>query len=536
MTPEPCKGWGRAAPRLLPALILLLALSGCNLLGLNATPIPTPTPTPEPTATFTPSDTPTPTQTPTITPTATITPTPTITLTPSVTFTPTSTPTITPTPYPTVPAAAAPQLAIDRFTRYTLDPAIAGGVTGVWVSFLNINDTAETVTPGTPVAASNRQTVYLASPDGRTRIAVLELPATTGERVFWSPRGNYLAYFLEDGEATGLYTLDLQIGVGIRLFALPTLSQRGIISNPAWGPDNKTLAITLTTAWDTDVFAVGADGTGFRNISNSGGYDFWPVWSPDGAYIAFVSDRESCPTWEPNVPDSCYRPDSPPPSGGALYIYDVAGGAVRKIADQFVTAPPTWIANGRIGFTAGIAGDPLAGTTLYYADVLGGNPVPVTDPNPGQTRILREAWSPDGAQVIYQEAAGETNVILRDVTGAELARLANLTFPRFAFSAAWSPNGQRLALGGQGNQCPFGMIVVDAQLRFILRASSPQPGVCNPVWSPDGRFIAYGGVTGSSGGGDGRYDVYTASPAGVGSRNLSSRLGGQIRLLGWVGE
>lgn len=527
------------ARRLLCSAAVLLALSGCNLLGLNNTPEPTATLTFTPSATATATltatatATPTPTVTPSITPTPSLTPTPTVTLTPSLTFTPSI------TPFPTVPPAPPVRIAADSLTRFAIDPQVIANLNQGWLAFVSSAAPAATALPGTPVAVSDRQTLYLAAPDGRQVLPVIELPASTGTRIYWSPDGNYIAYFVE---GSGLFMLDLRLGVSIRLFAIPSLSPRGVLSEPTWSPDGTQFTLALTTPYDVDIFSVGLDifgsGSGdgvFTNISQSGGYDFFPQWSPDSRYVAFVSDRALCPTWQPNAPDSCYTPDAPPPDGGQLYVWERATGEVRLLAEAWLIAPPVWLNATEIGFVAGQRGDSLAGTALYRVSLNGGAPQAVS-PLSAEARVLREAWSPNGARVIYQAVGAESAIVLRSADGQELARLdPRLSFPRFAFRAAWSPDGARLALGGSNGQCPFGVLVTNAQLQFITRAERPNPSMCNPQWSPDGRFIAYEGVLGGTGTGDGRLDIYVANSGGVGARNLTSRLGGQVRLLGWIG-
>ncbi len=49
----------------------------------------------------------------------------------------------------------------------------------------------------TPEATPNEEILYLVNPASGERVPILTLPATTGDRVYWSPDGNKLLYFLE---------------------------------------------------------------------------------------------------------------------------------------------------------------------------------------------------------------------------------------------------------------------------------------------------------------------------------------------------
>ncbi|HRE49237.1 MAG TPA: hypothetical protein PLD47_16030 [Aggregatilineales bacterium] len=541
---------GRSQRPTLPTLFgaaaaVMLALCACNLMGNGAvavlvTPSPLPTETHPPTLTLTPSQTPTASRTPTATLTATITltpspsATPTATLTPSATFTPSLTPTVTNTPFPTVAPQATVGLAIDQFARVTIDPAVVNGIGQLWLAFANTSPKEGTLQPGTPVAGSNVTTVNIASPDGGQIYTVTELPATTSGRIFWSPDGAYIAYFLEETGRSGLYALDIRNGISIRLFALETLNPRSILDEPSWSPDGRQIALVLPTAYDVDIFAVGPDGTNFRNLTQHGAYDFWGRFSPDGRYLAFVSDRAFCPTWTPNAPGSCYTPDAFAPDGGNPYLLDLASGLIIKLADVWVRQPPTWINSAMLSLVGGDRSTPSSGSTLYIADVQRGVTRPITSTAPNGIQIARETWTADGSYVVYQELGADSALVVRDANGTEIARTTAFAFPRFAFAAAWSPDGSRLALAGRNSACPFGLISLERSLQGVTRPPAANPGACSPFISPDGSIIAFTGVSGGTGNTDGRFDVYLANSRGAAIRNLTGRLGGQVVLLGWI--
>ncbi|MBZ0275325.1 MAG: hypothetical protein K8I60_04235, partial [Anaerolineae bacterium] len=404
-----------------------------------------------------------------------------------------------------------------------------------FIAFINQNDRDGIGDVRTPQPATNVETLYYMPPGNSTaRVAILQLPASTEDKVYISASGTSVAYFLPDlgGQRTGLYVLDMQTGISGRILPVASLIQRGRISIPAWSPDGAELAIALATGYDMDIFVVGRDATGLRNLTQSGAYEFWPSWSPDGRYLLFVSDRQRCPSWIPGDANACDSNTTPPPNGGNVFVMEVTTGTVTLLSDQWVTEPPRWLNASIVTFASG---DPTLGDperTLWFADVTTGqaHEVKLSDGSDGPLR-LSEVWSPDGSTILYQNAGATTEFILATANGALLARRDDLLFPRFGIAAAWSPDGAALAIGGLKGQCPYGITVLDRNLNFIARGNPP-PSMCDPTYSPDGRFLAFTGVNPRI---DGRVDVYVANPNGFGATNLTGSLRGTITLLGWVG-
>ncbi len=507
--------------RLVALTAIFIIAAACDSL---TPPTPTTAPTDVPTETSLPSDTPTPsaTYTPTETPTAT--------LTPSITPTETPIPTATNTPHPTT------NFIYDNWDFVPAPTNIASTLANSAIlAFINTNNRAPSVNALTPQPGNNISTLYYISPSGGTPISILEMTAQTGDQIWVASTGTAIAYIRSENNASvdGLYVVDLTLPTPIRGRILPVTSlvQRGIFSEPSWSPDGSRLALAMDSGYDLDIFTVGRDGALPTNMTQNGSFDFWPAWSPDGQFLSFVSDRAVCPTWAPGVEGTCDGTNTPTPTGGYVYVMDIASGQVQQISQQWVTEPPTWVNPRQISYASG---DPAFGDperTLWIADVFTGETRELRLSQNNDAIKLSEVWSPNGNQAIYQAASTETAIVLANLDGTLVGRDDDLNFTRYGMWADWSPGGDAIAIGGIGGQCPHGVIVVNSQFGTIARGNPP-PSMCEPQFSPNGSLLAFTGVNPRI---DGRVDIYVANANGFGGVNLTANLRGTIRLLGWIG-
>ena len=69
----------------------------------------------------------------------------------------------------------------------------------------------------------------------------------------------------------------------------------GINTAPAWAPDGRVIALTLSKGGNPDIYALRVGTSDFRQLTNSRGIETDPSWSPTGREIAFTSDRSGSP-------------------------------------------------------------------------------------------------------------------------------------------------------------------------------------------------------------------------------------------------
>lgn len=144
----------------------------------------------------------------------------------------------------------------------------------------------------------------------------------------WSPDGTTLAfgrtYPCCSGPDNGLWSMRPD---GSDLHQLASVPGGGA---PAWSPDGTMIAfLGAGTGDEADLYLIGADGTGLRNVTNDAEGMSLPVWSPDGTRIGFARLLDSY-------------------NKGVLDILDVPDARVRTLRGPNVTHdPPVWSPDGR---------------------------------------------------------------------------------------------------------------------------------------------------------------------------------------------
>ncbi len=304
----------------------------------------------------------------------------------------------------------------------------------------------------------------------------------------WSPDGRYLAF------------LQTQPGYPSRELYVAHLDERGNATAPptkfelpfeswdvlpGWSSDNR-IGILASNPIREAIYTVPATGGRAAQISPSG-WAAHPRWSPDGKRIYL--------RWD----------------GGQIAYVPAEGGDVNPIpvkADKKIVEAVPGGGNDvspdgtKIVFAGGYY-DPKLILDVFTIPIAGGEPTLLHLPAPAEARF--PCWSPDGKTIAFvgTERIGDREIRIYIATvpasGGEVKRLTSETDDVLWSTVAWSPDGRRIAYfaadrtlrvisaGGGTSRAVARLSQDPGQPRLGLGALSQ----FEMAWSPDGAEIAY---------------------------------------------
>jgi TolB protein len=185
-----------------------------------------------------------------------------------------------------------------------------------------------------------------------------------------------------------------------------------------------------------DIIVMDAAGTNAVNVTTAASAEAGPAWSPDGARIAFASDRSGAPE---------------------LYVMNPNGSNVVRVTTQvgFVWSRPTWAPDSRrLAFGCEVA---PGNRDICVIDVDGSGLVRLT----GDPAIDDgAAWSPDGTTIAFSTTRYGADPQLATMRG-DGSNVTQLGGGIIGWDPAWSPDGFYLAFTSWGSES-FGVYIMRA--------------------------------------------------------------------------
>jgi Tol biopolymer transport system component len=340
----------------------------------------------------------------------------------------------------------------------------------------------------------------------------------------WSPDGKEILYatagienpLLRQVHPSKIYRINLETNQ-------QRLVHEGDAVQPNWSPHNFRIAY-----WETSrsgkrvIWTIRTDGGEAVQVTKGESVDWNPVWSPDGRYLYFASDRSGITNlWRVPIDERSGVPQGQPElvtsnqasmfslsRDGRRIVY--AGDETRAILEMVGFDPASGaIAGPAVEITQTSAMIPAFdvsrdGRWLVYHAIGPQEDLFVIHPDRTDSRRLthdpfrdREPrWSPDGTRIAFQSNRSHSNLSDKyeiwtiRADGSQLEQ-ATIIPRRPVYNPIWSPRGRWLACDLEENEALIDLNQPVAERRplFFPRADRGM-GFTARSWSPDGRWLA----------------------------------------------
>jgi Tol biopolymer transport system component/subtilisin-like proprotein convertase family protein len=351
-------------------------------------------------------------------------------------------------------------VVVPSFTPGTTTPIVVSGtlidpnVEGVFeiesVDVAGNRSTCERVIPAAPpkiLFRTNRDgnyQLYVMNQDGTSPTRLTD-PTLYHQSFSWSPNGQKIAFSVDVVGSNSWDIFVMDANGSNRVNITHDIKYQDTFG---WSPDSTKLAFETDRDGPYALWWMNIDGTGLTRLTNTGGAERAPAWSPNGQKIAFLSyinsvnskldiwsinpdatglvnltqssQSESAPIWKPDGSKILFGRRSSNTVPYDLYIMNPDGSGLQFLGVGATLPGYVWSADGsKILFTSSRDGN----FEIYMMNADGSNQVRLTNNSAWDSNA---EWAADGQHIIFHSfRTGNWEVYVMNADGSNVVNLTN---------------------------------------------------------------------------------------------------------------
>jgi tol-pal system beta propeller repeat protein TolB len=219
-----------------------------------------------------------------------------------------------------------------------------------------------------------------------------------------------------------------------------------------------------------EIYVMQGDGSQQMRVTNNQAYNDDPVWSPQGARIAYVSAF---------LENSDFHD---------IYVVNIDGSGQTRLTKGGINTSPAWSPkSSQIAFVSTLNGN--GQINLVNADDLEQMQLTYTG-----TSDYCPAWSPDGAKIAFLSTRdGDAHIYLMNADGSGQTRLTSTSATEDC--PIWSPDGAKIAFVAHSDSSDeLDVVRLETGATIHVYKNPPlkgEMGIYYPEWSPDSTQILF---------------------------------------------
>jgi Tol biopolymer transport system component len=288
-------------------------------------------------------------------------------------------------------------------------------------------------------------------------------PGNRNDMPVWSPDGDSIAFFSDRRGNSDIFVMNSD-GSHVEqltrdVFASFYFTKSPADSSPSWSPDGGQIAFEsgrdnqMLTYVNHDIYVMAADGSNVKRLTDDGADEGIPRWSPDGESIAYVkmeyfSDQslrenptgdiymmnvdgthqtqltkdpanELEPSWSPDGANIAFISDRNGHNFD-IYVMNAEGSNVTQLTNDSANEfGPVWSPDGtQIVFNS----DRNGNVQLFMISIDGADLVQLTKDS---SNSAYADWSPDGKHIVFESDrdTGYANIYVMNADGSNVMQL-----------------------------------------------------------------------------------------------------------------